>query len=256
MEPNSSIPARYLCLLTLLLSTAAAAAAQDEDRYPDTAYGTESEGRGDSRGDDLPDPEASGDLGDAPQEDKDPLGFIGVGLKAGFLHFGDATYDAVVSVGGVSALENKGVPARGGFLLSLPINLGGSGFGWVFDPYLGLGEVGSYGIYTGPTITLHLLDMTYLGFGLGLRAGLITQDFWGTRTEVGMDIYGRVPLVLTHYLYEDLALLLDVGFGFGATGYRPQYTRQQLGPGVSAPQVETQFGATYQIDASAGIRLP
>ncbi len=256
MEKGFAISAHSLVLLAILVAMGSPAAAQYDDPYPDTAFGDETGGRVDPYGDDLPDPDATGDLGEAPREEKDPMNWIGVGLKAGFLYFGDATFNYVTYVNGRPAVVNKGVPARGGFVLSLPINLGSSGFGWVFDPYLGLGAVGSYGIYTGPTITLHLSDMTYLGFGLGARAGIITQDFWGTRTDVGMDIYGRIPVVLTYYAADSLGLVLEVGLGLGATGYRPVATQQQLAPGEIPPPLETKFGVTFQIDASAGVRFP
>jgi hypothetical protein len=73
---------------------------------------------------------------------------------------------------------------------------------------------------------------------------------------VGLDVYGRVPVVLTYYPAEQMGLLLDVGFGLGGTGYRPVYTQQQVQPGVAAPQMDMQFGFTFQVDASAGVRFP
>jgi hypothetical protein len=250
----SSLQPRFIALAILVLMNGRAIAQSptgsdaESGDYPSGASNREGEG--------SPEAGDTADTDEEPKEEKDPMNWIGVGLKGGFLYYGDATFNGTVYEYGYPVVKNTGIPARAGFVLSLPVNLGGAGFGWAFDPYLGFGQVGSYGIYTGPTITLHLSDMTYLGFGFGVRFGAITVDFWGTRTDVGLDVYGRVPLVLTYYVADSMGLLVDVGFGFGGSGYRPYYTQQQLAPGVTAPQLQTQFGVTYQIDASAGVRFP
>ena len=197
-----------------------------------------------------------------PPSDPDPMGSIGIGVKIGYLHFGHATFSgANVTVsskqlGSTQVVENQGVPARSGMLLSIPIYLGGSGFGWVLDPYLGFGEIGSYGIFTGPLGHFHVSTNTYLGLGFGLRLGNITTNFDDTKTGWGIDLYGRIPFSVVYYPVQDFAVLFELGIGYGATGYKPATTQQTVTPGVTVPNVKLQFGPTYEIDFSVGVRLP
>lgn len=199
----------------------------------------------------------------AQPPDTDPMGFFGIGLKAGFLHFGNATYpDVNMKVKSqyckeTQVVENRGVPSRIGFLLSVPINIGGSGFGWILDPYMGFGKIGSYGLFTGPAINIRLSNKIYLGIGVGIRFGMITAKYINdTKTAKGIDLYGRIPIDVIYYPTEDLGLLFEFGIGYGATGYQPEYTQSTACAGVSAPKLNLQFGDTYQIDFAIGVRIP
>jgi hypothetical protein len=205
--------------------------------------------------------EATETMDPGPPPDLDPMGFVGIGIKVGYLKFGTANFDGAnvtyeSPVGDAQVVENAGVPARDGMTLSLPINLGGGGFGWIFEPYLGFGDIGSYGIFTGPLGYFHVSTNTYLGIGFGVRVGIITTNFDDAKTETGYDIYGRIPLDVVYYPTEDLGILLEFGIGYGVTVYEPSYSEQVVGSGVKAPKLDLQIGDTYQLDFSIGVRLP
>jgi hypothetical protein len=198
----------------------------------------------------------------AQPPDTDPMGFIGLGLKIGYLHFGNATYPSVdmtvtSQLGETQVVENRGVPSRGGFLLSIPVNIGGSGFGWIFDPYIGFGKIGSYGLFTGPAISIQLSNKLYLGLGFGIRVGIITAKYIDDiKTKKGIDLYGRIPIDVIFYPTQDLGLFLEFGLGYGATGFQPEYSQKTVTQGVSAPKLDLRFGDTYQIDFAIGVRVP
>jgi hypothetical protein len=196
--------------------------------------------------------------------DSDPMGFFGIGLKVGYLNFGKATYSgANVTVsspaGDIPTVRNAGVPARSGMVLSFPITIGGSGFGWIFDPYLGFEEVGAYGLYTGPRGTFQLSTAIYLSFGLGIRFDMITAKPADAEKATGIDVYGRIPVDLYYYPIDDLGVIFELAVGYGVTGYKPTYTQQYVSTGktdTTLPKVDLRFGDTFEIDFSTGIRFP
>jgi hypothetical protein len=196
--------------------------------------------------------------------DSDPMGFFGIGLKIGYLNFGRANYSgANVSVsssaGDIPTVQNAGVPARSGTVLSFPITIGGSGFGWIFDPYLGFQDVGAYGLYTGPRGTFQLWTDIYLSFGLGIRFDMITAKLDDTPKATGIDVYGRIPVDLYYYPIDDLGVFIELGIGYGVTGYEPTYAQQHVstsGADTTLPKVDLRFGDTFEIDFGTGVRFP
>jgi hypothetical protein len=207
----------------------------------------------------------SDDGNSAPSGDDDPMGFFGLGVKFGFLSFGKADFaGANVTVqsalGETQVVENKGVPARSGMIISVPLNIGGSGFGWALEPYFGLGKIGSYGLYTGPLGSIHVATDFYITLGFGARVGKITTNFNKAKTKMGFDVYGRIPLGMIYYPTDDLGIVAEFGIGYGATGYEPGYTEETIAANniekVSVPKVDLQIGDTHQIDFSIGVRIP
>lgn len=199
---------------------------------------------------------------DKPTRDEDPMAKAGIGLKIGYLNLGRGSYEQEV-LGEKIRLE---IPSRDGVTISIPINLGGSGFGWIFEPYLGVGkELKSIGLILGPTIVIHLDDPLYLGIGIDLRVGyLLMSDI-----DFGVDIYGRIPINLTYYVINNLGILAELGLGYGATGIKykdmliPVFDENTGLPKIDfetgEPEMEeigAGFGTAVQVDFSVGVRFP
>jgi len=211
-------------------------------------------------------------------ERKDPMTWVGLGLKVGFSTMGSSSLDNPtyrddaaraakrpdLSEAQLRGLTGNGrcgvidrrcrVDGRTGLQVSVPINLGGDGFGWLFEPYVNFASTATaYGGYTGPTFNIHLADPFYLGFGFGPKAAWVVADGW----DYAFDIYGRVPIHATFYLTKAFALVADLGFAFGASGYISNpisYTIPGAESKESLPQMT--FGAGLNIDASLGFRFP
>jgi hypothetical protein len=216
--------------------------------------------------------ESSGHLaGSAAEEDssdedkRNPMGWAGVGLKVGV---------AGVSGGKLTVMGHDGrVEGRTGLQVSLPINLGGDGFGWTIEPLFGQAAVGravkdnagnvigdesvslkGVGFYTGPTINFHVMDPLYIGFGVGLKSAYLFND----RFEYAADVYGRVPVHATYYLSNKLALVAELGFGYGASVYadKPRVVVDQTTRSARNVKDDPAFGLAYTWDATIGVRLP
>jgi hypothetical protein len=146
---------------------------------------------------------------------------------------------------------------RTGFQLSVPIQLGGSGVGFRFEPFLTLADTAqAYGAYLGPTFEFRVADPLYLGFGFGLKAAWINpKSDW----RYAFDLHGRIPAHITWYVLDDLALVLEFAFGAGASafGNRPHALKNPLtGRKLANPVPPVTFGLGRAFDVSIGIRFP
>lgn len=203
---------------------------------------------------------------DVEDEDKrNPMGWAGIGLKVGA---------AGMSAGKLTIAGKEGrTQSRMGVQVSLPINLGGDGFGWLLEPYMmqsstnhdqvdGSGDVvGSesvgltaLGMYTGPTFNIHALDELYVGFGLGLKVAYLMNS----QIDYAADAYARMPVHATYYLTPKMALVGEVGFGYGASAFadKPEARLNAVTRSVDNVSADPQYGLAYTWDATVGVRLP
>ncbi len=235
----------------LLDAQAAEAQSQPASNAAVSAVGAQA--LGNPRGDDL------------DERKKDPMGWVGIGVKMGMAGTtaGEATIDGYQG-------ETQG---RTGMQLSVPINLGGDGFGFVLEPLLttssverntkdssgvvnGTESVSLLGLggYLGPTINFHVIDPLYLGFGVGLKGTYMLNDDF----DLAADIYGRVPVTATYYLTNQVALVGEIGFGYGATVFadKPSVMVDPINQTVTNVKDDPNFGLAFMWDASVGARFP
>jgi len=194
-----------------------------------------------------------------------PMGWAGIGLKVGA---------AGMSAGRLTVAGQEGrTSSRMGIQVSMPINLGGDGFGWMLEPYfmqsatnhdtvdaqgavLGSENVAlsALGVYTGPTFNIHAMDELYVGFGFGIKAAYLMND----SIDYAADAYARVPVHATYYLSRRMALVGEVGFGYGASAFadKPEARLNADSRRVEAVSADPRFGLAYTWDATVGIRLP
>jgi hypothetical protein len=216
------------------------------------------------------------DGGAEAEESKHPMGWIGVGLKlgaggVGSGSFDNPVYDAELAGGaGMAGVAGGGAngcsvfeptcdtDSRAGFQISLPISMGGDGFGWDLEPYANFASGASaYGMYTGPKFDIHIIDPLYVGFGFGLKAAYVASDNF----DYAADLYGRVPIRGTYYLLNDLGLTAELGLGYGMSGYATVPTEDIDANGDGTPEVEGKegdfaFGSALTWDFSVGVRWP
>jgi hypothetical protein len=214
------------------------------------------------------------------REHAHPMGEFSVTLRAGFGHvlagsLDNPTYSPLAAeaasmlspetLAQYNLADNNGActlistkcrtPARNGVLVALTLHAGGDGFGWDLEPYvLAASQATSFGLYTGPSFDIHIIDPLYFGFGFGGRIGYVAADHW----KYGADIFGRIPAHVTWYVHHNLALELEGAFGAGITGYTSEpieYTNPQTGK-VVATAPNFRFGASRAWDLSVGIRFP
>jgi len=201
----------------------------------------------------------------ADEAKRNPMGWAGVGVKVGV---------AGVSAGKLTVMGREArTEGRMGLHVALPINLGGDGFGWTFEPFFGQASVGravkdnagnvvgdqsvslqALGIYTGPTFNFHAMDPLYVGFGLGIKGAYLLNNSF----EYAADVYGRVPVHATYYLSPKLALVAEVGFGYGASAYvdKPHVVVDNATRAGRNVKDDPQVGLAYTWDATIGVRLP
>jgi hypothetical protein len=202
---------------------------------------------------------------DAAEEAKrNPMGWAGIGLKLGVAGVGGGKFT-------VMGQETR-TEGRMGLHVALPINLGGDGFGWTLEPFFGQSSVGralkdnagnvvgdtsvnllAVGIYTGPTINIHVMDPLYVGFGLGIKGAYLLNDSF----QYAADVYGRVPVHATYYLSRKLALVAEVGFGYGASAYvdKPHVVVDSSGSEHNVND-DPKLGLAYTWDTTIGVRFP
>lgn len=199
------------------------------------------------------------------EADAHPMAWAGIGLKVGA---------AGMSAGKLTIAGQEGrTNSRIGIQVSLPINMGGDGFGWLLEPYfmqsntahevkdsegqiLGTANVAltALGLYTGPTFNIHALDELYVGFGLGIKAAYLMNS----TIDYAADAYARVPVHATYYLSRQMAVVGEVGFGYGASAFadKPEARLNATTRQVENASADPQFGLAYTWDATIGIRLP
>lgn len=177
----------------------------------------------------------------APQAEAAPaqMAGFGIGIKLGYLSYGasdlNADSDAPAGVGSYAP------SARGGTLLSVPMTFGAS-FGFTLEPYLGLGDLDSAGMYLGPHFNIQI-QKVYVGSGLGVRAGYLSSEYFS-----GVDLHARIPLRATYYVVPKLGLIAELGLGYGVSGVMPD-----VPDGV--PSSDFEFGVGMQVDFSVGARF-
>jgi hypothetical protein len=205
-----------------------------------------------------------------PEESKHPMGWIGLGLKLGVAGVGSGKFEtANPAYDPTGALSGAGVgtgvancpitsekcsissDSRTGFQLTLAITMGGDGFGWDLDPYLNFAGSGTaMGMYTGPKFDIHVMDPLYIGFGFGLKAAYVKADGF----DYAADLYGRIPLRGTYYLFNDLGLIAELGIGYGASGYVALPSTNPATGKESDTKVN--FGTAMTWDFTVGTRWP
>lgn len=214
---------------------------------------------------------ASGQLGAERSDDGDekpdphPMGKAGLGLKVG---------TAGITAGKLTVAGQEGrTQPRLGVQVSLPILLGGDGFGWNFEPYFMSSSIShdvksefgnvvgsesvalkALGMYTGPTFTFQVTAPLYIGFGLGVKADYVfNKDF-----DYAADLFGRIPVHATYYLSRTIALTAEAGFGYGASVFadKPTMTVNPTTRAVTNVKDDPLYGLAYTWDASIGVRLP
>ncbi|MDB4977724.1 MAG: hypothetical protein JWN48_6065 [Myxococcaceae bacterium] len=204
---------------------------------------------------------------------RDPMNAFAFGLKVGLASVGTGNVKNPTYVPAIAALpadqlakyaltgsgcdvidKRCHTPARRGFNLSLPMQIGGSGVGFRVEPYLTISaDARAYGVYTGPTFEFHVAQPLYLGFGLGLKAAYVKVEPW----KYAGDVYGRIPLSATWYVLDDLALTFELGFGAGASGYYREVRNIVIpttGRTVNKKDIAFGFGRIW--DLSVGFRFP
>jgi hypothetical protein len=212
-------------------------------------------------------------------ESKNPMNWLGLGVKVGFgrirsSNLKNPTYRKDIAEAAAMAdpaqLEMYGLtgggactvisercttPGRFGLYIALALSIGGDGFGWDIEPYLqSAAGAKAYGIYTGPKFDIHVFDRFYVGFGFGLKGAIISSKAW----DYGADLYGRIPLRGTLYLFPNLALVGEFAFGAGASGFSSKpttITDPTTGLSIRTSPSLT-FGAGRTWDASIGVRFP
>lgn len=196
------------------------------------------------------------------------------GLQVGIAHVGtgdvrNPTYVQTSAMLPSSQLEAAGLigegctildrrcrtEARRGVHLTFPIQVGGPIVGFRLEPYLTLARAAkAYGLYMGPTFDFQVLRPLYLGFGFGLKAAWVKDDDW----KYAADIYGRVPMRITYYVLDGLAMVLEFGIGMGASGYVSEL-RDVVDPRTGrrlARRTDMTFGFGRTWDLTLGFRFP
>ena len=200
---------------------------------------------------------------DAGERAAKPMGWAGLGLKTGLAGMGR----------GKVSVYGERFDSRSGLMVALPIYLGGQGFGWTLEPYMALstttgelrdtsGNVSgtrevslrAYGIYTGPQVQIQVARPVYVGFGLGVKGAYLANDGF----DYAIDLYARVPVSATYYVSDNLALVAEVGFGYGASIFAdvPRIEVNPITGDVQNAQSDPTIGTAFTWDASFGIRLP
>ena len=212
------------------------------------------------------------------RRDNTPMGGTSIGVNVGMAGMGAGKYtlklDDMSMAGHVSA--------RSGVYVSMPIHVGGEGFGWTFAPFLARSSVdrttkdsngnvtgsedvplSAYGMYTGPAYNIHITRPVYLGVGLGIKTAYISNPAF----KYAADAYARMPLTATWYVRDQFALVAETGFGYGVSAFidKPNVVGAN-DAAVKSGNVgfsdikntndDPQFGKAFAWDFAVGIRLP
>ena len=158
---------------------------------------------------------------------------------------------------GCSPLDERcRTSSRFGVQLSLPVQLGGAGVGFRIEPMFNFSSSArSYGVYVGPTFSYRVIDPLYLGFGLGLKAAWVDADAW----KYGGDFQGRIPLTVTYYVVQDVAMVLEFAYGGGVSVFANEsrvVSNPLTGLRLSSKTPEATFGIGRSWDLSVGVRFP
>ncbi|HEY6877980.1 MAG TPA: hypothetical protein VI299_08165 [Polyangiales bacterium] len=205
---------------------------------------------------------------DLKKRDPNPMATAGVGVKVGMAGMGEGK----LTLHRDGETYNGRIDARRGLHVSVPVDVGGDGFGWRFEPYMSFASVGltssaasgvapsgqanltSYGMYTGPSIQIHAIQPLYLGVGAGIKAAYVHSDAF----ELALDAYVRAPVSATYYVTNTVALVAELGFGYGASVYfnKPVPVVDPVTRVVTNQKEDPQFGKAFAWDCTVGVRLP
>lgn len=202
---------------------------------------------------------------DIKKRDPNPMHFAGVGVKVGMAGMGAGRL--TITHGGES--YSSRIEPRRGLHVAVPIDLGGDGFGWTFEPYLSMASVSvsstgstetrsaslnSYGLYTGPAVRFHVTQPLYVGLGLGLKSAYVHSNAF----DLALDAYVRAPIHATYYVNNQVALVAELGFGYGASVYfnKPVPVVDPITRVVRNEEPDPQFGKAFAWDCTIGVRLP
>lgn len=177
------------------------------------------------------------------------MGGMLIGLKLGMVMIGEGEFDNP-NAGLPGQPAKTTVASRTDFQLTLPLNFGGSGFGFDLQPSISFGDVTAIGLYFGPAYHLEINPKVYVNFGLGLqtRYWLSVGDLpAGVELDKGADLFARVPVGATYYAAPDLGLFVELGLGYGAQGSAYK---------VLGTSSDFKFGAGYGFDIGVGVRWP
>jgi len=203
------------------------------------------------------------------ERDPTPMSSLGIGFKLGVAGMGTGTLQ----------FQSKGksypgrIESRRGVYLAVPLQVGGQGLGWMFEPYYSRASVGTltldasgrpngsvdsntsaYGLYTGPTVNVHVVRSLYVGIGAGVKTAYVSSSGF----NYGFDVYGRVPVSATYYLTDQVALVAELGLGYGLSAYFSD-KRTVVDPVTKrSAKVDSNalYGKSFTWDCTIGVRLP
>jgi len=217
-----------------------------------------------------PAPEAQQEDELAEARDPTPMAILGIGVKLGVA--GTARSKLTVT-GDTRSLQSRIDPRRG-FHASVPLQFGASGFGWTLEPYVSRSSIShalrnesgvltggseqvdltAWGIYTGPVVNIHVVRPLYLSLGLGVRGAYIANDGF----DYAFDAYMRAPIGATYYVTDQLALVVELGLGYGLSIFadHPRVRIDPLTNRLRSVPEEPQVGKAFAWDCTLGVRLP
>jgi hypothetical protein len=202
---------------------------------------------------------------EAAEELGSPMNSAGLGVKLGVAGTGEGS----ANIRGYEGRTKK----RVGLHVSVPIFLGGDGFGFLFEPMLqksevphslkdalgnviGSEDVGVVGLggYLGPQVQIRASERAYIGFGLGPKVLYLSNDAF----QYAWDVYARLPLSTTVYVNRHVALMAELGLGYGFSVFAdvPQPVVDVEGRTVRNSTDDPQFGSAFAWDLSFGVRVP
>jgi hypothetical protein len=211
-------------------------------------------------------PTPSAERNDADEElPQHPMGWAGIGVKLGF----DSVAAGSADIKSVTGRTGR----RMGVHLGIPIQLGGEGASFTFEPYLSRStmahdlkdtagvvtgsedaNLSAYGVYIGPTFNIHVARPAYVGFGFGIKGAYVHNPAF----DYAYDLYARVPIHGTYYVSRLLAVVAEVGFGYGASVFvdKPTVVVDPVSRTARNVKDDPQFGLAFSCDATLGVRIP
>ncbi len=204
-----------------------------------------------------------------PERDRDPMGTVSIGVKVGMA--GSGAGSLTLGSGGQSYTGR--IDGRRGLHVAMPLQFGGSGFGFTLEPYLSKSSVGhalkdnqgvevgaedadltAYGLYMGPTVNIQVARPLYLGIGVGLKGAYVMSKAF----DLALDAYARAPISATYYVSNQFALVAELGLGYGVSMFadKPRVMFDARTASVRNVKDDPQFGKAFTWDCTLGVRLP
>jgi hypothetical protein len=216
---------------------------------------------------------AQQDTADEPERSSNPMAPFGIGLQLGVAGTGAGSAVVDTCAFSMCGRYQGHTERRVGLHLAVPIYLGGRGFGWVFTPMLQRSDVQhftkdplgnvtgqasvslvGFGGYTGPQVQIHALRALYVGLGIGAKIMYLRNNAF----DYALDLYGRIPVSATYYVRDQLGLVMEMGFGYGASAFAdaPRVMIDPVTRTAKNVKDDPQFGYAFAWDLSFGVRLP